>query len=346
MNSFSLSVESVGMVSSVGLDAASTCAAVRARLSRFEEIPFHDEEDNPIIAASVVEAVGSRQGHRRLGPLLVGAVRECVEQAPFSISRDVPWFVALDGPDRPDHPDDLQDSLTEELRPLWEGGAPQTLQFFRNDCLSFFQALQSAREWLRSGRADACVVAAVDSLINGSALEKLEAEERLKTEDGSEGCIPGEAAAAILLRKAPSSRGILEVAGLGFGHEPSALGKGANKAVGLAAAIKNALADAGSSLFDLDFRVGGMTGEQSVFDEASTGVARVQRVHKENFELWVPAEKLGYVGAALPACMLVLTAVGFHKGYAPGRSAILYGFSRSQLRAACVVRAPAGEHRG
>lgn len=346
MNFFPLSVESVGMVSSVGLDAASTCAAVRARVSRFEEIPFHDEEDNPIIAACAVEMVGDRQGHRRLGPLLAGALRECIEQAPFPITRDIPWFVALDGPDRPDYPDDLQDCLTEALRPLWEAKPPHTVKFFRNDCLSFFQALRDARECLRSGRAEACLVAAVDSLINGGVLEKLETEERLKTEDGSEGCIPGEAAAAILLRKAPSSRGILEVAGLGFGDEPSALGKGANKAVGLAAAIKNALADAGISFFDLDFRVGGMTGEQSVFDEASTGVARVQRVHKENFELWVPAEKLGYVGAALPACMLVLTAIGIRKGYAPGRSAVLYGFSRSQLRAACIVRAPAGERRG
>lgn len=344
MSSFPLSVESVGMVSSVGLDAPSTCAAVRARVSRFEEIPFHDEEEKPIIAASAVEVVGGRQGHRRLGPLLVQALRECLEQSPFPITPSVPWFVALDGPDRADHPGDLHIRLTEELRPLWGAGQPP-IKFFQSGCLSFFQALQSARESLSSGGASACVVAAVDSLINGSMLEALEAEERLKTEDGSEGCIPGEAAAAILVRKAPSSKGIVELTGLGFGDEPSASGTVANKGIGLAAAIRNALADAGISLFDVDFRVGGMTGEQSVFDEASTGVARVQRIHKDNFELWVPAEKLGYVGAALPACMLVLTAFGIRKGYAPGPSAVLFGFSKSHLRAACIVRAPAGESR-
>ena len=74
--------------------------------------------------------------------------------------------------------------------------------------------------------------------------------------------------------------------------------------------------------------------------EASTALARIQRIHKEDFDLFVPAEYLGDVGAALPACMMVTAAMGFAKGYAPGSSAILFSSSRSKERAACVVSKP------
>jgi 3-oxoacyl-[acyl-carrier-protein] synthase-1 len=140
---------------------------------------------------------------------------------------------------------------------------------------------------------------------------------------------------------------MLDIMGLGFGEETSVLEEDTpNLAVGLADALRRALADAHIPLQEIDFRVGGMTGERQGFMEASTALARIQRVHKDQFELWAPAEMLGDVGAALPACMMVITAVGIAKGYAPGRSAILFVSAYSSQRGACVVVAPGGSHYG
>ena len=59
-----------------------------------------------------------------------------------------------------------------------------------------FRALEAARGLLDSRKADACIVAAADSLANGRALDWLQDRGRLKMELYPDGVIPGEAAAA------------------------------------------------------------------------------------------------------------------------------------------------------
>jgi 3-oxoacyl-[acyl-carrier-protein] synthase-1 len=338
------------MVCAVGLNAAAACAAIRARVGRVEETLFVDRLGEPILGAHVPEAVSDQVGYRRMIPLLGRAVRECVTKVlgekPGSGSLP-PLLVAVGAPDRPDYPPDLATRLLPELEE--ESGLTfgKGSEVVGEDTLGFFRALDKAGRLFSQGRAEACVVAGVDSLISDRALGWLQDKERLKTKVNADGVIPGEAAAALWLVRTGQREGtIAVVTGVGFGEEPSAKRAGEpNVALGLAQAIKEALRDAGIGLHDVAFRVGGMTGERHVFMEASTAIARVQRVHREDFELWVPAEKLGDVGAALPACMAVLTAVGIAEGHAVGPRAILYTSSILPGRAACVIE-EAGIGRG
>lgn len=337
-----LGVRSVGMVSSVGLSAPASCAAIRARISRLEEIPFH-AGGQPVIAAPAREVAPSRAGSSRLAPLAAAAIKECILNAGIlpAPKELPPILLALDSSDRPDYPEDFPSQLLKELEQ--ELGKPLSKQSaaFPGGTLGFFRALEEARLLLAGKKAGGCIVAASDSLLNGPALEWLEAQGRLKTELNPDGIIPGEAAAALWVQPAQDKPGELAcIRGIGFGEEPSAQKEGEpNLAVGLADAMRKALADAGLELPQIDFRVGGMTGERLTFMEASTAFARIQRIHKDDFELWVPAEKLGDVGAALPACMAVVTAVAFSRGYAPGKSAILHVSSRAAGRAASVMTA-------
>jgi 3-oxoacyl-[acyl-carrier-protein] synthase-1 len=274
------------------------------------------------------------------------AVRECLEGAGISSTRKdlPPILLAIDGPDRPDHPPDFARQLLKELEK--ELGKPLSTHsaVFPGDTMGFFRALEQAKSLTATAAPEGCVVAAADSLLNGKALHWLQDKGRLKTELNPDGVIPGEAAAAVWVQPATGKPGeMAQIRGIGFADEPSLLQKGeANLSVGLAEAMKKAIAAAALQLPQIDFRVGGMTGERRGFMEASTALARIQRVHKDDFELWVPAEKLGDVGAALPACMMVVTSVALARGYAPGRSALLYIASRSPARAACVVTAPGG----
>ncbi|HEV3026745.1 MAG TPA: beta-ketoacyl synthase N-terminal-like domain-containing protein [Planctomycetota bacterium] len=339
-----MSIRAVGLCSSVGLDAPSACAAIRARVSRFEESDFHDRAGEPIVAAMAPEAVGNRHGHRRLAPLVGEALRDCIAAGATVLKGKepkVPLLVALDGPDRLDYPDDLQKILALEIAPVLKGSTLKSPEFVMRGPLAFLHALRKAATLIEDKKADAVLVAAVDSLVNRRALRSLEARQRLKTEDHADGVIPGEAAACVLVER-PSSgtTAYPDVCGIGIAEEPSVQAKTPNLAVGLAEAIREALRQSGTTLAEVDFRVGGMTGEQSAFAEGATSIARLLTVRKEDFELWLPAEKLGDVGAALPACMLVVAAVGIAKGYAPGNSAILFAGSTSAERGAVVVRVP------
>lgn len=339
-----MTIRAVGLCGSVGLDATSACAAIRARVSRFEESEFHDRRGEPIIVAMAPEVVGRRHGYRRLAPLLNEALRDCVLAGAATLKgKDaaVPLLVALDGPDRLDHPEDLATVLTGELAPVLKGTTMKAPEFVVKGPLAFFHALRRAEALFKDQAVDHVVVAAVDSLVNRRVLRTLEERHRLKTDENSDGVIPGEAAACVLLgRPASASTPYPDVLGVGLAEEPSVNAKTPNLAAGLAEAIRGAVKESGLGWDQIDFRVGGLTGEQAGFSEAAMSIARLLRVRKEEFELWVPAEGLGDVGAALPACMLVVAAVGIARGYAPGRSALLYAGSASADRGALVLRVP------
>jgi len=348
------------MATAVGLDAPSSCAAVRARVGRFEEVSFHDRAGQPVIAAPAREAVDNQQGHRRMFPLLSRAVAECVETgglgAAVSAGR-VPLLVSVGEPTRPDYPPDLPKRLLAHVQESLGATFSPASQVVCGGATGFFRLLAQASEDFADADSDGCIVAAVDSMINAAALDWLEAAQRLKTAVDSDGVIAGEAAAAVWVTRARRDdqgpartgtvRALLDVAGLGFAEKKTVEQEDQpNLAEGLADAMRRALDDAGLSLPKIDFRVGGMTGERTAFMEASTALARVQRVHKDTFALLVPAEKLGDVGAALAGCRIVLTAIGMTKGYAPGGSALLYIAATGSERAACVVVAPPRDRHG
>ncbi|MFY2557026.1 hypothetical protein ACN469_05300 [Corallococcus terminator] len=340
-----LLVQGVGMVCSVGMDAASASAAVRARIRRFEELPFHDTHHRPIVGAQVPEATRSVHGFRRCVPLLVRALEECRarhEGWVGAVKKPVPLLLALAGPERDDLPEDLGARVLNEVQAQSAAPLGPGSRAFRMGAAGIFHALETAGGMLARHECDACLVAAADSLVTHKALHWLEAQDRLKTETNSDGVIPSEAAAALWVTRArPRTPSLLDILGMGHAEEPS-FGKQdvANLAEGLALALRRALDDSRLPLGDVDFRVGDVAGERTAFMEASTAFARLLREPRPSFPLWLPAEVLGDVGAALPACMLVLTAVGMAQGDAPGRTALLFASSRGSERAACVVATP------
>lgn len=343
MSGVALDIRAVGMACNVGLSAPAACCAMRANLSRFEETAFDDARGQPIVAAPAVEAVHGRQGHERLIPLMLLAVEECIEGAgadPVEALRTVPCLIVVDGGDRPDLPPDLGQTLLAALRSRFGAQLHPLSRVVAGSATGTLEVMRRVRAAL-SPQMPSCLVVAVDSLINRRMLQALEAARRLKTPDNSDGVIPGEAAAALWLSMSGhGSRPMARVLGIGLAEEPSAADpRLANKAQGLAAAMGRALADAGLALHEVDLRVGGLTGERLGFVEASTALARIQKVHKDDFLLWSPADQLGDTGAALCGCMIVATTMGLLKRYAPGPTAIVYCLSPGGHRAACIIAA-------
>ena len=105
----------------------------------------------------------------------------------------------------------------------------------------------------------------MDSFLNTATLSAYHALGRLKTEENSDGFIPGEAGAAVLLG-VPGRRSGPELCCLGTGMGQGAAFIGSEKplkADGLVQAVRQALKDSGCTYKDLDYRITDISGDNT-----------------------------------------------------------------------------------
>jgi 3-oxoacyl-[acyl-carrier-protein] synthase-1 len=181
-------------------------------------------------------------------------------------------------------------------------------------------------------------VCAADSFVNGPTLGWLGRHLRLKTEENSDGVIPGEAGAAVLLTPEPGGGPAVRVRGLGFSEEKAhVLTEEPLVGRGMAAAAKQALAEVGVGMPEIDFLVSDVAGEQYAFKELALVQQRLMRQRREEMSLWHPAQSAGDTGAAAGVLGLAVVREAFAKGYAPGPRVMVFAGSAGGARAVAVV---------
>jgi 3-oxoacyl-[acyl-carrier-protein] synthase-1 len=205
-----------------------------------------------------------------------------------------------------------------------------------------FESLRIARDLLQKPEILGCLVCAVDSYINASALFWLEQNWRLKREGHTDGVIPGEAAAAVFVQQqVPSKNGPkVEVVGLGFDQEKaSVLTEEPLLARGLAEACRQALTEVGWGFHDLDFRISDVGGENYGFRELTLVEGRLARIVRSQPQpLWHAADSIGDTGAAAGVVQLVSAAAAWTKAYAPGAHAGCFTSAVPGDRAVTLLR--------
>ncbi len=210
------------MASSVGLSAESSCAAMRAGIDSFVELPYVDNSGVPIIGSVVPRLDFDLRRSERIIKLLIMAIKDCLSTDTDVSFETVPLIVGMAEEGRPGGINLPVDSIFKEIE--MELGLRFHLELSRSIAkghTSGFEALRLSRELLRDSRLSACLICGVDSYINASSLLWLDHNWRLKTEENSDGVIPGEAAAAVLVQTqhiSETKRTTL-LTGLGFGHE-------------------------------------------------------------------------------------------------------------------------------
>ena len=154
----------------------------------------------------------------------------------------------------------------------------------------------------------------VDSYLNARSLQWLAQTWRLKTEQNSDGAIPGEAASAVLISSS-RSRGktpFAKITGLGFGSEPApVLSDEPLLGLGLTDAARAALDQAGVQMHEIDLRLSDAAGESYGFREQSLALSRLMRVRRDKSPIWHCADCIGDTGAAAGICQLVIAAYSF-----------------------------------
>ena len=340
-------IVSTGMVCPVGLNAESACAAMRAGISTCEELPYCDNNGEPIMGAVVPGfPVGGRNFEKRLIEMLATAVAECLTKVPDIATEKLPLLVGLAETGRPGFPSRLANNIINGLQDILEVRFhPEFSRVITSGHTSGFEALAIARQRLKHDEVSACLVCGVDSYIRAGSLLWLDQHWRLKTKENSDGVIPGEAAAAVLVcaNQNTDLDMSFKLTGLGFATEPAGITtEGPLLGLGLTQAAKVALEEGGIQMHEIAFRLSDVTGESYCFREQALVVTKLLRVHRaDGFPIWHCAEYIGDVGAVVGIIQLIVALHSYRKGYAPGEIVMCFTSAVSGRRAVAVLRSGA-----
>jgi 3-oxoacyl-[acyl-carrier-protein] synthase-1 len=324
-------------VTSVGLSAPASCAAIRAKISNPTETRFMGS-DGEWIMAHQVQLEQPWRGRTKLAKMAAMAIAECLDAIPHEDWTNIPLLLGVAEPERPGRLDGLEDLLLSEIEQVLEARFGPESGVIRRGRISAIRALAEARKLLYEGTAAHVLIAATDSLLTWPTLSVYQEADRLLTARNSNGFMPGEAAGAVLIGR-PSGRAELQCVGIGFGAERAHIQSDEPfKADGLASAIRAALGDAGCELHDLDYRITDLSGEQYYFKEATLALSRILRHRNETFDMWHPAECIGESGAAAGIALIAVASAACHKAYSAGLNILLHCANDSAQRSAAVLR--------
>jgi 3-oxoacyl-[acyl-carrier-protein] synthase I len=335
-----IAILAAGMVTGVGLDAPSSCAAIRCAIDNFSETRFMDSGGEWIIGSQVPLEQPWR-GLPKLVHMVVPAIRECLAQAGNVRPEMIPLLLCVAEKERPGRLEGLDDELFSDVQTELGVRFHARSVVIPRGRVAGGLAMIEARRLIHEERLPFCIIAGVDSYLVASTLAAYEEKNRLLTSQNSNGFIPGEAGAAILV--GPQTPTDLLCLGIGTGEEHATIdSEEPLRADGIVKAIKAALADAGKSMADVDFRITDSNGEQYWFKEAALAVTRILRVRKEEFEIWHPADCIGEVGAAIGPCALGVAQAAARKDYAPGRSPMCHFSADTSERLSLVLSGATG----
>jgi len=333
-----LAIVSTGLVTSVGFSAPASCAAFRAKISNPTETRFIDSSGQ-WIRAHQVELKQPWRGLTKLAKMAAMAIDEALQEMPRAQWPVLPLLLCVAEKQRPGRFDGLDDRLVPlieaELGVRFDGRSTVVAQ----GRVAVAVALAAARRLIGEDRLPGVLIAATDSLLNWATLSHFERQDRLLTPRNTNGFMPGEGAGALLLRAATGRLGELLCTGIGFGREIAHIeNEEPLRADGLTQAVRVALAEAGCQVQEMDFRITDNSGEQYYFKETSLAVSRILRVHKDEFDLWHPAECTGEIGAVAGATILAFAKAACEKNYSKGPACLTHMANDAGQRAAMSLR--------
>jgi 3-oxoacyl-[acyl-carrier-protein] synthase I len=341
-----IAILGAGMITGVGLTAPAACAAMRAGISGFRETRFMARGGEWVVGAPVPLPTPWR-GRTRLARLAASVVQECLASVPGTRPTAVPLLLCVAEPDRPGRPDGLDADLLREVQALAGVQFHPLSQTIARGRVGGAAAVDLARRLIRDDGRPACLVAGVDSYLVGATVVEFDRRYRLLTDRNSDGFIPGEAAAAVLVGPAADPpRPEFQCLAIGFGREPAPVESGEPlRADGLVAAYRTLGTDGGVSLDDADYRYTDCNGEQYYFKDDRLAYARTVRKLKARFDHLHPADSVGEIGAAVGPCVLALALAAARGGYAPGDGVVCHFGNDDGDRAAMLLRRTTGGDR-
>ena len=205
-----------------------------------------------------VEAFGDTPELERMYDLTTNALSNAASQLSANVSIESILIVISVAPEHIMHllkidPQYLQSYLVENIPRL----SSATFRFLPNDANSSSSALRSALDELNADKWQTVIFGGADSMISMNKCQELNDENRLNTLANSNGTIPGEAAAFVVLQRTDAaanntSPALAYISGLGVAAEPHAHEADLHATEGLSSAITQAITQAGIAAVDIE----------------------------------------------------------------------------------------------
>jgi 3-oxoacyl-[acyl-carrier-protein] synthase I len=361
-----LEVRSAGLCCAVGYSLGSAVAAMRANVDHFMQSTFAAPDGEPIKAASLPNT--ELWGTKRLALWLAAALRDCLQRdavnsvlggSAIELSRCA-MLVLIGESKRPDVAGWRHDPATG-LRPL----ISEALSLLGYDDLSLHpqsqvmalgpaglgHALLTADRLLSNQKdIDTVLLVGVDSLLTSKLINHHLRHNRLMLQGNTNGFLPGEAAAALLLQRVhPGTSGLrllaasqaVESAHWDPSSQPEDLPSAQpNRAQGLSDAVRQACHHADIAPTSLAFRVSDQNGEAWRARESANAITRVCQGGLRAPVHHTLADKLGDIGAATgPAALAYLhhLMAATSGRNSPGALGLIHLSNDLHLRCAVIV---------
>ncbi|CAN7530797.1 beta-ketoacyl synthase N-terminal-like domain-containing protein [Mesorhizobium sp. LjNodule214] len=318
----SVEIVSIGMVTAVGLDAPSSCAAMRAKLDGFQETRFRGPRGGWLIGAPV-PLPRTWIAEKRIAHLASGAIVEAFSKAPEARGQTA-LILCIGEEGRPGNPVRNASNLLRRIADIVEIEAYSRSRVVAHGRPSGHVALEQARRLIASGETPYIMIVGVDSYLTSETIRHYIGENRVLAPQNPNGFIPGEAAAAVLLSQ--RSNRTLRLTGLGLARELATIYNKEDRPLrgdGMTTAYRAALDQTGIEMNRLGYRISDLVGEQYWFKQTALASLRLIRGRDAFQDLWSPTEFVGNVGAAVVPMMMGMAWTAVRKGYDKGNPVLI-----------------------
>lgn len=350
MNSKTISLIGIGMMTPLGDNAKMTAAAVRAGISAFSVSSIYNKYFMPMTLALIPEeAIPSfsteincspnfTESNMRMLQLSQKPLAEALSNLPIEIK--VPLFLAL--PEEisgfpPRIYEGILNDLYIQCNRMFD---VKRSRYFNNGRASGIEALVEAFDVLMKNEVEFVLVGGCDSYMDIPILESLDKDDRVLAEGIMCGFAPAEGAAFLLLAseqtaKKHSIRSIAQIYLPIVTDEPGhRYSKQPYKGDGLSNAIAGAIEPLENEKVQTVFA--GFNGEN--FFAKEWGVAYLRNYDNFTDKLRVehPADCFGDTGTAVAPLLIGLAAIGMQKQYIKGPCLIFCSSEKEKRGAVCV----------
>jgi 3-oxoacyl-[acyl-carrier-protein] synthase-1 len=370
-------ITGLGMVSAVGYDVVTSCAAARAGIVHARELDCFqlrspdDGEVESVVGHPVEDLTRGFEGEARLLRLLHGALTDLLRHAnrPAWPEGNTGFYLSLADPlrrftgleligseetrttqsaaaaqarEQAPQTKEIAERLLEKAARLagWPG-EPRLLAVSTSGQTGVGEMIHQATKDVSSGAVEAAVVGGIDSFLDEDTVAWLQNTGRLKSSFVPAGLQPGEAAAFLVLQKSPDgATPCARTRAVALGEESrSLLGSELSQGQGLTEVLGGVGESAGWTGTVPAWVLSDHNGEPYRASEWGNALVRlVNRFPALQAPLvWYPAASVGETGAAYGAISCCLAVRAFQRGYAPARSAVVLASADGPPRAAVVV---------
>lgn len=369
-----LNITSVGMVSSLGLDWSTSCAAARCGISRACGLSHYRLQAGDPVDVRLVQAhevallTNGFEGEGRLLRLLAGAFRDLRNHAAIDTEgEELPIYLAapssrriksninlmLDEDDRctqsgVDDDGELEDldlsrDLLNHAARLAQWTVPPRLRAeSRDGAAGLVELIRLCSDEMESRKVVRALIGAVDSLLDEETLVWLHKTGRLKHPAAPTGLMPGEAAVLFLVERNNSGRHMGSFSATATEHEAQSLASGtASHGSALASAIIGVGKQVAWPADTHPWIVSDFNGETYRAHEWGCAMHRLLRANPIFGEVTssFPANSFGDTGCAAPAVAAASVVAAWTRGYAPDSRCCVTASSDGGTRAAAILTA-------